>query len=358
MSFIPEQLHVVTAIANPARFHSRWALYRDFERHVLATGATLTTVEVAFGERKHEVTEAGNPRHIQLRTSHELWLKENLLNIGISRLPSAPEARYIAWVDADIQFTRPDWAVETIHQLQHYDIVQMFSHAQDLGPAGEPLGVHEGFVQSYQRKRNFGFEGKESGGPEGFKSLKSQKDAKPQAAGSEIRNLKSEIGNYPGSTGNYGGPYWHPGFAWAARRESLDKLGGLIDYAILGSADHHMAHALIGNAKASLPGSAGSRYAEHLLRWEERAERHIRRNIGVVPGLINHYWHGRKAQRFYKERWSILLENNFDPDVDLKRDTQSLWQLVDTGDATGRSIRLRDQLRGYFRSRNEDGNEL
>src|SRR4051812_49367686 len=89
-------LYVVTPIFNPVRYRSRWKLYEDFARRVEQAGAILYTVEVAFGERAFAVTEAGHPRHIQLRTDHELWLKENIINVGVARLPH--DWKYVAWV--------------------------------------------------------------------------------------------------------------------------------------------------------------------------------------------------------------------------------------------------------------------
>src|SRR6266704_546709 len=95
-------LYVVTAVSNYERYKSRYRLYRDFEKRCLDAGAKLYTVEAAFGERPHEVTNRDNPQHIQLRTSSQLWHKEQMINIGISRLPS--DWKYMAWVDCDVVF--------------------------------------------------------------------------------------------------------------------------------------------------------------------------------------------------------------------------------------------------------------
>src|SRR5229473_1294403 len=102
-----KELHIITAISNPCRYRTRYDLYRRFAKYVAESGARLTTVEAAFGERDFAITEPGRPDHVQLRTSHEIWHKENLINIGITRLPADWE--YVAWVDADVAFARPDW---------------------------------------------------------------------------------------------------------------------------------------------------------------------------------------------------------------------------------------------------------
>jgi len=293
-------LDVVAVISNPCRFKSRYQLYREFEQRMLANPLVrLTTVELAYGERPHEVTDS---RHIQLRTEHELWHKENLINIGISRLPS--DAKYVAWIDADISFVRDDWAEETIHQLQHHQVIQLFSHAIDLGPERETLHVHRSFMYCYHEKMS------------GSKTY----------------------------------CHWHPGYAWAARRETLNQLGGLMDHAILGSGDHQMATALIGKGKGSIHHGVTDTYKARCAAWEARATQHVRKDVGYVPGTILHYWHGRKKDRRYRERWDVLTENQFCPDRDVWKDSQGLWRLNPD------SIGLRDGIRAYFRARAEDAN--
>ena len=212
-------------------------------------------------------------------------------------------------MDADISFLRPDWVGETIEALQHYPVVQMFETAVDESPTSAVMSTYTGFVSSFLRGLPYG----------------------------------------PGAGGSYG-PYWHSGFAWAARREAIDELGGLLDFAILGAADHHMALSLLGRAKVSLPGGVHHNYAAMVYEWQERARvAHMQGNVGCVTGSIAHHWHGSKARRRYKERWDILTEHNFDPLTDIKRDSQGLWQLTKAG------FRMRNDIREYFRFRNEDG---
>jgi hypothetical protein len=295
-----ELLHVVTVVTNPRRFNSRYKLYREFAKRVTDAGCPLYTVECALGERPHVLTEPNNPRHVQLRSRHELWHKENMINIGIQRLPH--DWKYVAWLDSDILFTVPNWAEEIVHQLQHYDFVQVFSEAIDLGPNYEVVQKHHGYVYSWRQNRVY--------------------------------------------TSAYSN--WHSGYGWAARREAVDAIGGLIEIGILGAADRHMAAALVGKMDESLPPDAPTKYREEIELWQARALAHVNYNVGYLPGTILHYWHGKKADRGYKSRWQILIEEDFDPRVDLKKDAQGLWQL------TPRNPKLRDKIRAYFQSRNED----
>lgn len=303
-----KKLHVITMISNPIRYKSRYRLYNRFQERMKDTpGVVFHTVEVAFGERCHEVTTPSEPNHLLLRTHHELWHKENALALMVQRLPSDWE--YLAWVDADIMFsTNPHgWAREAIHQLQHYAIIQLFQDAIDLGPDGEVIQAHKGFCYQYRR-----------GAPRGPKY-----------------------------------EFWHPGFAWATTRQTYDMLGGFgnLEHAVLGAADHHLALALIGKAKESVPGGIDPAYLDPLLVLEDRCTRHIKGNIGFVPGTILHEFHGKKKDRKYVERWDILTRNKYNPRTDLKRDHQGLWQLETS---VPRQVSLRDGIRRYFRQRNED----
>jgi hypothetical protein len=316
---VNKNLYVVVVISNPVRYQSRIRLATNFLQSVERAGAIPIVVEAAFGDRPYEITRRDHPNHVQVRTWHELWVKENLINVGASHLSQLdPDWEYVSWIDADVDFARPDWVHETIHQLQHYMVVQMFSKAHDLGPNEEVFDSYDGFAYSYHHAIKGG------------------------------QQIDKEKGKY--MTG------WHPGYAWAWRREAWDAVGGMIDVAVLGSADQHMARSLIGRGRDSINHRMHPNYLSVVDRWETLAERHIRRDLGYVPGSLVHHWHGRKTSRGYHDRWKILRDLQFDPVHDLKRDAFGLHQLVDHGDR--RSIQLRDRLREYFRSRNEDGNEL
>jgi hypothetical protein len=315
-------LDVISVVSNPARYVTRYDLYRQFARHMETSGVRLTTVECAFGDRPFEVTEAGNPRHIQVRTDHEIWAKENLINLGINRLPR--ESQYIAWIDADLTFANPRWVQETLQQLQHYDVVQLFAEAHDISPDGVLLNSFRSFAYSY------------------------------------VHNIPRKPGQgYYGGVPTINNPriaYWHhPGFAFAARRSALNTVGGLFDQAVIGEADFIMVKSIVGEGLDVLYPGVSPGYRKAVIDWQARALK-LRGNLGYVPGAILHHWHGRKGSRKYWDRCKILTDTQFDPTTDLSRDCEGLWQLVDDG--TPRHIKLRDEIRAYFRQRNEDGCEL
>lgn len=311
-----EKLHVIAVISNPVRYQSRYELYRKFEQRMLSNPkVNLVTVEIATGTRAFQITSHNNPNHLQLRSYDELWHKENMINLGVQHLTRLhPDWQFIATIDADVQFLREDWADETLHQLQHHHVVQMFQNAIFMGPNGQALNLIHSFMSQY-------------------------------LSGKPRRDWR----------GNPYNPHWHPGFCWAYCREAWDLMGGLVDFAILGAGDTHMALGFIGAIKESIHPDLHFNYRNDLLAWERKVEANIKRDVGFVAGTLMHYWHGSSKSRQYVDRWKILTRNKYDPRTDLRRDAQGLWQLEVQNE---RQRKLRDEIRQYFRQRNEDSIDL
>src|SRR6202034_980642 len=79
----------------------------------------------------------------------EIWHKENLINYAINHLSkTVPDWRYVAWVDADFKF-EPDAFEKTIQALQHYDVVQMWTHLINLSPTGGIINNQVGISYMY-----------------------------------------------------------------------------------------------------------------------------------------------------------------------------------------------------------------
>ena len=318
-----ENLYVISVLTNPERYKQRTKLFKEFMGRMKNYGVNHVVVECVQGCRPHEVTDASNPLHIQLTTNSVVWMKENLINIALSRLPA--NWKYAAWIDGDVDFVNPDWVEDTLHELQHAPVVQLFEHAIDLGPDHEILNKWESFGSCYVKEKP-------------FKGSKKEWDKKKD----------SDEGYYFGQYGEGSGEYWHSGYAWAATREALNGFGGLIDFAIAGAGDHHIACGIIGKIMHSVPSKVHPNYIKLLKEWEMRALRTAHKHMGFVKGTLVHYWHGKKRDRQYRGRWEILTKNQYDPTCDIHKDTQGLWVLHPSNN------RLRDDLRHYFQSRNED----
>lgn len=335
-----QTLHLAVMYSNPQRWPTRRELFQDFRKRFDNTpNVRLYVGEIAHGDRPFEVTCKENPLDFQFRTAHELWLKENVLNLIVQRMPEG--AKYVGYVDGDVQMSRYDWALEAIHQLQHYGGVQLFHQFADADYRQRPYCVSNGFAYQYSLSIT----------PEVYH----QDPATSESVGvkaMEARSKRPNPNNYCGGPkGTAGNPaqekvWWGAtGLGWAFRRSTWDAMGGLFDRAVIGSSDWIMAYGMAGLVDdLDIKGCAP--YYQAVKDWQHHATE-LKADIWYIDNFITHYWHGPKTNRFYRERERILVEHQFDPNRDLRRDWQGLWQLA------GNKPRLRDDLRAYFRARNE-----
>ena len=347
-----DDFYVIAVINNPMLYNSRIRLFNDFVIRMKNYNVKLMIVEAVYGDHPFQVTEAGNPMHVQLKTNSILWQKENLINIGISRLPS--NWKYVAWIDADIDFTNPNWVKDTIHELQHFPVVQLFEDAIDLGPNHEIFNVYKSFASSYAKGIPYtGLPVSKSPEIQINKSI-NQIDKSDKSNNFSNKNiLKDSIAfKYSNPSFKKSNYIWHSGYAWAATREAINGIGGLVDFAICGAGDHHMICAMIGEVSKSYPYNMNKHYKMMLQSFQERALKTLNKRISYVKGSIYHYWHGKKVDRKYKDRWQILLKNNFDPLVHIHKDSQGLYVLSPGNDS------LRNDLYNYFKARNEDSVDI
>lgn len=307
---VDNTLYVITTVFNPIGFKSRYKLYEDFKPYMEFSGVKLLTVEIAFGNRPFVVTKKHNKWNLQLRTNHELWHKEGAINAGFWHLLKiVPNAKYVAWVDADVRFTNPHWAEDTIRALDRFCIVQPYSEAINLNSKYERMWHTSSSLKHYHEKLGF-----------------HQTPPLP----------KSYL---------CGG---HPGLAWAARVDIFKHLGGLMDFCIAGSGDTHMLNALLGDVSLFYRKGMTDQFRKALYEWQVKADEHVRQNIGYVNGICYHYWHGRSEQRGYEKRWDIINYHQFNPDTDIVRQPNGLY-------AWNGKAELMQDLRKSMSQRNEDG---
>lgn len=370
---VREPLWAVVPHFNPFRNKSRTKHTERALKHFHDSGATIVFVETCFNRRESEFQDLNldgvltncdiigkceaRHKHIVLRTSDEMWKKEDAVNVGVQRaLPHNWEQ--MCWLDADITFLRPGWVGECIQKLQHYSFLQMFSDGRDAGPNYELLPTNYGYM-----------------GPSFVKAWKMKMDTWPtpviRADLAKVRGdivklardfdkLERDVMNSPPP---YGGPIWY-GLAWACTRKAYDDVGGIFDIAVWGGADYDFAHALSEQCSTIRDGKrvplihvkAHPNYIKILWEVEDRCRRYIRRNLGVMEGTVVHHWHGRKSERKYSEKRKLMGTVNFDPLRHLKRDSNGLWALHDDGSEN--FIHFRDQMRRLSRERNEDANEI
>lgn len=363
---VREPLWCVVPVHNPWRWKSRYRHTDRAIKHFIDSGAVVVLVETAFNRREFVYADSGlhgtvancgihgefRHQYVPLRSPSELWLKENMINIGVQRIPD-PNWEQVAWLDSDVIFARPNWVGETIHKLQHYSFLQMFSQARDLGPNYEMLGVDYphaqgiGFVSAWEQGHI-----KSTVTPEILADLENLQGAL-DAAKRTFLQLEEDIEGYYGKMGE---KRLFPGLAWACTRQAWEDVGGLLDVAIWGGADWHMSHAMIEKTEGMMRNDLHRNYKKIVDQWYQRCRTHIRRNVGTMDGVIFHNWHGKKTQRGYNTKHSLLSRFGFDPMRHLKRDSQGLWQLHD--DRSTAFVQIRDMMRRIAKERNEDGNEI
>lgn len=315
-------LAVCTMLSNPLQWNSRYKNFHDFRRSLLKEDIQLYVAEVVLGNRpfrldparvKDPTASLDKTKYLELRTNSEIWHKENALNL----LTHIVKEDAIAFIDADIFFTRPNWVNETLRQLEHYQVVQMFSHIQNLDSLYNPTrSPREGYYYQYKR------DGKPVGGIT-FKL--------------DSRISKDKLSDAPGG-------------AIAFRKETLSRLGGLIDWCIMGAADFYIAAGLINGLTQDLMDEEDftDDYDRMCTTWGDRATKVVNGNVGYVSGLAYHYWHGNQYTRKFIRHKKPLQEYLYTPSYDLIPNSQGLYELSD------RSSALRDAIRSYLRSRDED----
>lgn len=261
----------------------------------------LYIVELTYKDQKFLITEDNNPKHLQIRTECPLWHKENMINLGVKYLLPA-NYKAFAWIDADIEFDSPSWALDTLKILNGCrDIVQLFSHAVDMSTNNLAMNVFN-------------------------------------SAGFQYEKNKTHISS--------GLNYSHPGYAWAITRKAYEKIGGLYENSILGSGDHVMLLSLFRNGIKSINENCTEDYKKDVIDFQKKI---VSLRFSYVPGVIRHHYHGSKKNRKYKERWQILVNHEYSPFKHITRDEKGI--IVPTSEFPEE---LKNDIYQYFYERNED----
>jgi len=300
---IENKLNVIIVISNPCLYARRYILMKEFINRIEIEeeNVNLYIVELIYDDQKFIITNNKNKNHLQLKTSVPLWHKENLINLGVKYLlPSNYKA--FAWIDADIEFENPNWALDTLKILNGTkDIVQLFSHAVDMDYDGKTMNVFNSAGYSHCKGLAYSASGKDM---------------------------------------------YHPGFAYAITRIAYEKLDGLYELAILGSGDMIMMLSLLNHGLKAINDASTDDYKESIIEFQKKAKQ---LRFGYVPGVIRHHFHGRKINRKYGERWKILVKHNYSPKENLNKDSKGI--LIPSNNFPDK---LKEEILQYFKDRNED----
>lgn len=267
-------LAVITTYYNPCRYKTRRENFERFRAHMKDHNVMLLTVECVFNGEAAELPAANDVWHVE--SSSLLWQKERLLNLAAERLPSHIDA--VAWIDADLLFENENWVQDTLDALSTYPIVQMFETCLRQTQAGDAGSV-----------------------PDVVESMASVMQRFPHS----LLMQRYDI-------------HGHTGYAWAMRREIFKQVG-LYEYAISGSADHFMAHAIYGDCGFCIQNALKHDQVQidHFKEWSSLFYPLINGQLGVVPGQLRHLWHGDLKHRNYFNRMHQITDLGYNPYADI-----------------------------------------
>ena len=289
-------LAVVTCHYNFADFDAPVRNLRRFLREMDAAGIPVYGSEIHLANRAAAIDAAPRWVRYPVDASYLLWQKEAALNAIVARLPES--VRYVALVDADVRFERPDWVAASIAALQSALAVQPFSEA----------------VWTDQR-----------GAVEFRRSA---------VAGAGLdRTWRA-----------------HPGFAWVIRRDFWSHGPGLYPWCLTGAGDVALAVALACEDRDRLFDQAtgernhaiASNWLSDVARWKQGAK------TAAVPGRIWHEWHGSRVDRRYPERHDVNAAIDVARHVELDEDGLVRW-------TKAAPKKVREPVAKYFSQRREDG---
>ncbi len=307
-------LWVITAYFNPAGFCSKRENFQRFAERMREHNVYV--VEAVYPGESRESRDTRFWRlcrsldlpavpvradsgfvHSWRFTSAVLFQKERLLNVALGRLPA--DCDKVAWLDCDILFENPNWAEDASKLLDKVPIVQLFDSVRTLEPCGREMFTEAGMIA--RRGRYWA-------------------DRVP-------------------------GPH---GYAWAARRELLDK-HGFYDRAIVGGGSVIMAQSIFGRTwPREEPRLFTQAHLRDILAWSTAFHLDVQGSVSFVPGAIKHLWHGSIPNRRYMERHEILTRHDFDPVSDIAMDAESCWKWHSD------KPELHREVAEYFVERDED----
>ncbi|HZS43549.1 MAG TPA: hypothetical protein VFC63_00485 [Blastocatellia bacterium] len=304
-------LWVIVSYFNPLNYRTRRFNYEVFVGALERSGLNYLTVECAFEGQQFSLPNSS--RVIKVRSNSVLWQKERLLNLAVSWLPRS--CQYVAWIDCDLLFTNSDWTIRTVSLLNDFPVVQLFERCIRL-PQDHLWYQGEGNIC------------------QSFASITS----------------RDQTTLHSGRFDDHG----HTGYAWAARRDILDSCG-LYEYAIAGSGDHYMAHAIFGDFAGICIRRMmfdNPSLLLHFRDWATKFYKETDNRIAAVSGDVLHLWHGDIENRQYLLRHRELAEYNFNPFTDIKALPGRPLEWNTNNEA------LKNWFSNYFESRREDGQSI
>lgn len=258
-----EILHVILVVYSPFGQNHRCKLAQEcIQRMESFENVSLHVVELIYPNQDFMLILKNKKNHLKLKLQDNLyiWSKENLINIAVRQLlPS--NWKYMAWIDADIEFENKNWDNNVLSYFisYNYDVLQLFSVCKFLN-AKDFIHLKKGVISNNGKGSN--------------------------------------------------------GYAWACTRKLYDRIGGLFEYSIIGGGDSIFLKCLYSNINELLFDNL-HKYNECLIQYYNKF---YDIKYGFVPLVIIHHYHGDIVNRCYNSRYQILIKNNYDPNIHIMKE--------------------------------------
>jgi|JI9StandDraft_2_1071091.scaffolds.fasta_scaffold38231_3 uncharacterized membrane protein YgcG len=264
---------VISCFFNPQNSPYRLKAFNQFYESIENTNHFI--LECVIGNAKPQLPESQFIKRVY--TENLLWHKEGLLNkIIAEHLPA--KYKYIFWVDADVIFQNPNWIVEGVEELKAHNIIQPFEYCIHL----EKNQTEPSFNVEEHKKRIY---------DESYSNRRLWRSFSANFKTARLNAKQQENYNIHG----------HVGFAWGARREILQNMP-LYDRALIGGADHIIAHAAAGQIPHSCITKSFTDNLDEVLTWSKKFYKLVQGKISFVEGDLYHIWHGDIDKRQYLKR--------------------------------------------------------
>jgi hypothetical protein len=292
---------VLIAFFNPAKFRRSVENARYIIKIMKDKKIPCYVAECVFDKAAQQIPDAD----LVLHSNSYMFYKEQLFN-KLEKLVPEQYTKLVA-LDADIMFDAPDWIDQVSLSLNTHDIIQPYLKACWLSPDN--------------------------------KRVRSWKYGQSYALLQKIPITSENIHEY------------HPGFAWAFRRDIFRKLGGFYPNAIIGGGDALFTFNFYptGMPRFWVDNQEGGAIHTIIEQWPKYNEnfKHVNPKLGHLNIKCFHLFHGLMIKRQYDTRYSLF-----------SKDLTGKWNDVITYNKDGLTEfvnpHLRKILYKYFKDRDED----
>lgn len=259
---------VISCFYNPQNSPYRLLAFQKWFQSV--RHLNFRVIECLIGDSKKQLPD--HPAISTVRTQSLLWHKETLLNKVVEELPDKYD--YVFWVDADVLFTNLDWLVQGAEVLQTARLIQPFEWC-----------IH---LEKNHLEPNFDVD-----------SYRKYADDPEQRHKMLWRSFCANMG-LTARQKNYD-IHGHVGFAWGAQRGVLMQCP-LYDRALIGGADHILAHGAAGHLDHDCIAKSFTDNIEEVRAWMKKCYDVVQGRLSYVEGDLYHIWHGDIRDRQYLQR--------------------------------------------------------